>query len=88
MRALLTCLLIGCAGPAQAMNWEGHDDWMADLAPALLYREAVPQARALPPERKSGCPSTLPGAQGNPYEQVPLVRPDCRAPQEEREDGR
>ena len=69
------------------MNWEGHDDWMADLAPALLYREAVPRAQA-PPERPAAFPAIRPAARPNPYEQVPLDRPDCRAPQEEREDGR
>ena len=87
MRALLTCLLIGCAGPAQAMNWEGHDDWMADLEPAQVYRDSVPADRA-PPRRAEACPSERPAAAANPYEQVPLARHDCRAPQEERAGGR
>ena len=87
MRALLTCLLIAGACPAQAMNWEGHDDWMADQGPALLYRytgPVVPEVR--PPV--AGCRPPAGQEQRNPYEQIPLKRPDCRAPQEEREVGR
>ena len=83
MRALLTCLLIGCAGPAQAMNWEGHDDWMADAGPALLYKDAVPAARTV--QRPSTvCPTDGSKEVRNPYEQIPLERPDCRAREEER----
>lgn len=87
MRALLTCLLIACAGPAQAMNWEGHDDWMADAGPALLYKDAVTAARAVeqPP---AACPADVKKEVRNPYEQIPLERPDCRAREEEREIGR
>ena len=87
MRALLTCLLIAWSGPALAMNWEGHDDWMADLEPAQVYRESVPVAR-VPPRRAEACPADRPAAGANPYEQVPLAGHDCRAPQEERVDGR
>lgn len=85
MRALLTCLIIiGCVGTAQAMNWEGHDDWMAELSPAHDYRAAIPQARPL--EQPSGtCAVRQPERGQNPYEQIPLAGPDCRAPAEERE---
>ena len=84
MRALLTCLCIIFAGPAQAMNWEGHDDWMAELAPAHDFRAAVPEAR---PRQQTSAICTTPRseAKANPYEQIPLARPDCRAPAEERE---
>jgi hypothetical protein len=87
MRALLTCLLIACAGPAQAMNWEGHDDWMADAGPALLYKDAVPEARTVPPP-PAACRAVDRREVRNPYEQIPLQRPDCRGREEEREVGR
>jgi len=79
MRALLTCLLIGCAGPALAMNWEGHDDWMADTGPAVVYEQAAPHAVLLP-EGKVACAGAAPADAVNPYEQIPLGGQDCRAP--------
>jgi hypothetical protein len=80
MRAFLTCLLIGCAGPALAMNWEGHDDWMADKGPAMVYEQAVPHAILVPDA--SACADAPPVDAANPYEQVPLERHDCRTPAE------
>ena len=89
MRALLTCLTIGCAGlahvPAHAMNWEGHDDWMADAGPALDYRHAAPHA-VIVPESARSCAERA--SAGNPYEQVPLDTHDCRAPAEAAEPRR
>lgn len=87
MRALLTCLIIGCAGPAQAMNWEGHDDWMADAGPALVYEHAAPHA-VIVPEDRDRCSGFPAAASGNPYEQIPLDRHDCRAPAEPAEPRR
>lgn len=87
MRALLTCLLIACSSPALAMNWEGHDDWMADLAPALIYRDAVPHALTLP-QPPVRCPVVGKDNAVNPYEQIPLSEPDCRASEEQQEVGR
>lgn len=84
MRVLLTCLLIGCAGPAQAMNWEGHDDWMTELSHARVYEQSVPGASAQQPAA-ADCRDTVRAAAGNPYEQIPLVPPGCRGLQEERE---
>jgi hypothetical protein len=80
MRALLTCLLIGCAGPAQAMNWEGHDDWMADKGPAVVYEQAVPHAVLVPDA--GACARVAPQDAANPYEQIPLNGHDCRPPAE------
>ena len=66
------------------MNWEGHDDWMAAISPARDYREAVPHASPL--ERPaSKCALDIPSPAPNPYEQIPLGRPHCRAPLEEGE---
>lgn len=87
MRALLTCLIIGCAGPAQAMNWEGHDDWMAGAGPAEAYQHAAPHAVIVPKERES-CSTSATVAIDNPYEQIPLDRHDCRAPAEPAEPRR
>ena len=80
MRAPLTCLLIGCAGPALAMNWEGHDDWMADKGPAVVYEQAGPHAILVPDA--SACAGAAPVEAANPYEQIPLEGHDCRTPAE------
>ena len=68
-------MLLILPAAAQAMNWEGKDDWMADIAPAVIYEKSAPHARPLPdpdcpvkPEKK---------AENNPYEQVPLARKNC-----------
>ena len=76
----LTCL----AGPAQAMNWEGHDDWMADMAPALLYEQRAPHARGAP-KPQAACRDRHKEAEKNPYEQIPLAPRDCRASKEQAE---
>lgn len=86
MRALLTCLLIGCAGPALAMNWEGHDDWMADKGPAVIYEQAVPHAVLVPDA--GACARAAPQDTANPYEQIPLDGPDCRSSAEPPESER
>jgi hypothetical protein len=48
MRALLTALvLIILPGSAQTANWEGKDDRMADIEPAVIYENSAPHARPL-----------------------------------------
>ena len=74
MRVLLTCLLIGCAGPALAMNWEGHDDAFADDPYAKAYMQAAPNAKPLP---SRACPVSEEQASANAYEQIPLARHGC-----------
>ena len=50
--------------PAQAMNWEGHDEgWMQDLEAGLVYEQALPNARPLPGR---ACPVTAAEAAANP----------------------
>ena len=66
--------------PAMAMNWEGHDDWMSELGPALTLEEYGPQARPLP---SRDCPVSPGKAARNPYEQIPLPRHNCPAVSEE-----
>jgi hypothetical protein len=56
------------------MNWEGHDDWMLDFAPAFTLESARPDARPLP---SRDCPVTSEDAAKNPYEQIPLPRHNC-----------
>jgi hypothetical protein len=76
MRILLPGLmLIIIPAAAQAMNWEGKDDWMADIAPAVIYENAAPHAQLLP---DPACPvKPQKKAEHNPYEQVPLARKNC-----------
>ena len=72
---ILSLLLSACAGPAFAMNWEGHDDWMTDMSHAQIYAAAVPEAV---PRPSRDCPGSG-ASRSNPYEQIPL-RPDaCRS---------
>ena len=54
-----------------AMNWEGHEDWMADHPAAAEFERAVKGAEPLPPKP---CSRVL-DRTGNPYEQVPLRCP-------------
>ena len=68
------------ATPAQAMNWEGHDEgWMQDLEAGLVYEQALPNARPLPGR---ACPVTAAEAAANPYDQIPLARHNCPAADE------
>ena len=77
MRALALSLLLVLPASAQAMNWEGKDDWMADMEPAVIYEESAPHATPLPEEACAAEPERK--AENNPYEQVPLARHDCPA---------
>ncbi|MFM8746563.1 MAG: hypothetical protein ACKOED_07855 [Aestuariivirga sp.] len=72
--AVLISLSLVCPGTAFAMNWEGHDDWMESMEPAVVYEQALPHAA---PKPLAGCEDVKPPAADNPYEQIPLGRPDC-----------
>jgi hypothetical protein len=74
-KMLLIAAICGriAACPAQAMNWEGHDDWMADLPPAIELQSAMP-VTPLPAVPSQTCQS---GLQFNPYEQIPLATDIC-----------
>jgi hypothetical protein len=61
-------------GPSLAMNWEGHDDWMAELPQAIELQAANPETPA-PPDGYEDC---RPGLLDNPYEQIPLTIRKCR----------
>lgn len=69
------------------MNWEGHDDWLADAGPALAFELSSPHAVLLPNQHPD-CGPAEPVSASNPYEQIPLKRRDCRAPAEEAEPER
>jgi hypothetical protein len=73
MRALLPGLLLLLPVPASAMNWEGKDDWMADMEPAAVYEASAPHAS--PPQ--AACKPLRETPPDNPYEQVPLERHAC-----------
>jgi hypothetical protein len=68
--AIAMIAAVWAAGPAVAMNWEGHDDWMIDQPEALAFGAAVPEARPL--SRAPACGSGALARPDNPYEQVPL----------------
>lgn len=71
-------VLLTLASPAQAMNWEGHDDWMVDIEPARILAEDMPPAKARP---GPPCPPDPELHLANPYEQIPLGRKgDCPKP--------
>ena len=80
MRAILPGLMLLWSMPAHAMNWEGHDDWMADMEPALIYQEAAPHAA---PPQGNRCPESQEEARhtaaNNAYEQIPLAAHGCPA---------
>lgn len=77
MRSVMVILLIlASLAPALAMNWEGHDDWMESMEPAIIYEQSTPHAA---PEPRSACPPPAAAVADNPYEQIPLARPDCPA---------
>ena len=67
-------ILLAMVSPAAAMNWEGHDDWIREIAPGLAFEQAVPEARPLPSRL---CPVRPEQLAANPYEQVPLPRHGC-----------
>ena len=72
--AILIMLLLICPGTAFAMNWEGHDDWMEEMAPAVIYEDSAPHAA---PKPRAACPPPTAPAADNPYEQIPLNTQDC-----------
>ena len=67
-------MLLFLPASAQAMNWEGKDDWMADMEPAVVYEDSAPHAR---PKPDRPCPVSKAEVKDNPYEQIPLDRHDC-----------
>jgi len=75
--ALMIAILAAGIAPGSvfAMNWEGHEDWMADMPHAIELQAATPETN-LPADDYKDCQQTLPG---NPYEQIPLKLRKCRA---------
>ena len=78
MRMLTVIALLAGTQPAFAMNWEGHDDWMAEFPPAQAFSDAAPEAKPLLPR---DCPIGPVVNSENPYEQIPLPRHNCPMPQ-------
>lgn len=71
---IATVLVLVCASPSEAMNWEGHDDWMEDMSYAQDYAHALPHAV---PKRGPPCPPAVMEQSDNPYEQIPLTPDHC-----------
>jgi hypothetical protein len=81
MRSLIVVALVAIAAPAQAMNWEGHEDRQAFDPFEMILLEAIPEARPLPSRK---CPVDAAQAAANPYEQIPLPSHGCGKPGAER----
>ena len=64
-------LLLSCWPSAHAMNWEGHDDWMA------TWTRRRYEAPRMPAPAEPACPVSE-EAQDNPYEQIPLTGTTAR----------
>ena len=77
MRLLTVIALLAGTQPAFAMNWEGHDDWMAEFPPAQAFIDAVPEAK---PPLPRDCLARPVAPADNPYEQIPLPRHNCAVP--------
>jgi hypothetical protein len=72
-------LILGCAGAmmgaAQAMNWEGHDDWMREL-PAAKELQSSGNKAPRPADRPAKARTCMRRDEvgrvpANPYETVP-----------------
>jgi hypothetical protein len=65
------------SGSASAINWDGHDDWLADSPPALeLERHFDRRVRPLPTDRaKPDCQKReeVGKVPVDPYEPVPML---------------
>jgi hypothetical protein len=75
---LTVIALLAGTQPAFAMNWEGHDDWMAEFPPVQEFIDSAPEAK--PPSPRD-CPIGPVARADNPYEQIPLR--GCPAPHPE-----
>ena len=66
--------------PAQAINWEGHEDWLADHPAAQALEQSLGGAAAPQPNRLKPQPcqprGTVTAVPENPYEPVPQLCPE------------
>ena len=80
-RTVLVALALAvAAGPSVAINWDGHDDWLADHPAAQALEEAGgPELKPRPPklQRERVCQprGTVGEVPANPYEPVPPLCP-------------
>ena len=84
-KLLLSIVCLGLIGIEQsfAINWQGHEDWLADAPPALELERHIPNAVPLPP--KSAPPQCqkledVGVVPKNPYEPVPLLCGETQRP--------
>lgn len=83
MRALLAVAAIVLLLPssAQAINWEGHDEWLDDAPIVDEFIEGVPQPL---PKAMPSCKEREERAKANSHEQVPLPGVNCRPEKKEK----
>jgi hypothetical protein len=79
IRLALAVLLaiLAMRGEARAINWQGHDDWLANSPHALELRRELKDARPRPSETpaqpKCQEREDVGKVPVNPYEPVPLL---------------
>ncbi len=73
--ALILPALLLAVEKAQALNWEGHDDWFLDNAPFHEFFEGVPPPKVKP---LPDCDARQSAYEENRYEQIPLPGVNCR----------
>ncbi|MBM3637345.1 MAG: hypothetical protein FJX04_09845 [Alphaproteobacteria bacterium] len=74
---LLIIIILFCApDKADAMNWEGHDDWMTEQQHAKKLLNSVPHAKPLTSAFPS-CQEREEKHARNPYEQRPIAGVNC-----------
>lgn len=64
-------------GHCCAMNWEGHEDWLAEHPVAAEYRIQLALPPAAPAKDLLDCEAMV--SRDNPYEQIPAGKTACRA---------
>jgi hypothetical protein len=73
----ISLAILGMTGPAHAINWQGHDDWLEATPPALELKRELKDARPLSPEEPAEpqCQERkdVGKVPDNPYEPVPLL---------------
>ena len=72
-RISVALFTIFCGGPAAAINWDGHEDWLAEVPAARAFEEALDGR--FPPPSRGPAPDCMRREDvgkvpGNPYEPV------------------
>jgi hypothetical protein len=76
MSLAIVAVILGLSSRAQAINWEGHEDWLEGTPHALeLKRELRNKHPPEPTTDEPGCQKReeVGRVPANPYEPVPLL---------------